>query len=731
MRKLAGSIIVIAFFAIAPAANADITGVFNGDIPCATQADGVRFCGSTPPVLSTTKTWDGVPIDVNVAFPAAPSSGSDGPYPLVIIGHGYGGSKVDLGTMQPFLDRGFAVFAMTDRGFNGSCGNSASQTADPSGCANGYIRLMDDRYEVRDAQFFAGELADEGLVEPTKIGATGGSYGGGLSMALAALKDRTMLPGGTLVPWKSPSGTPMSLAAAAPNIPWTNLAYALQPNGSTLDYVKDAPYKGDPGVEKMSFVDGIYLVGCSIAGFCAPEGSDPQADLTGWKNLIEQGEPYLDDPKIQAILDEMQAHHSSYGIDHSEPPAPLLISNGFTDDLFPVDENVRFYNRTKSQYPNAPVSLFDGDFGHMRGQNKPDVTGALNDATLAWLDYYVKGSGTKPFQGVTAYTQTCPSTAPSGGPYTAKSWASIAPGEVRLDSASAKTIQPNAGDPSIGHTFDPVPAGKACATAPGADQPGVASYRLPKVQGKGYTLLGSPTVIADFKSASSNSQVAARLLDVGPDGQETLVARGLWRPPTGKKPVEHVFQLHPGAWHFAAGHIAKLELLPNDAPYGRASNGQQKVTVSNLELRLPVHETPGSDGGAVGAPSPKVLPKGYKLATEFKGFGKTAMKVAGRKLVTAGNKLPIGVKCPKSWVACDEVSVQVEVSLRPGSSEAFGEAAGPNTRIKGGATKTMRQSLPSEVRKYLATHNSLKAKVTVGSSEQASPTVVKRKIVAG
>ena len=40
----------------------------------------------------------------------------------------------------------------------------------------------------------------------------------------------------------------MSLAAAAPEVPWTDLAYSLTPNGSTLDYVADAPYSGRLGV---------------------------------------------------------------------------------------------------------------------------------------------------------------------------------------------------------------------------------------------------------------------------------------------------------------------------------------------------------------------------------------------------------------------------------------------------------------------------------------------------
>ena len=108
-------------------------------------------------------------------------------------------------------------------------------------------------------------------------------------------------------------------------------------------------------------------------------------------------------------------------------------------------------------------------------------------------------------------------------------------------------------------------------------------------------------MIAHFRLPGATSQVAARLLDVGPDGKETLVARGLWRPKVGSNPVRQVFQLHPNGWHFAAGHVAKLELLPNDAPYGRASNGQQEVRVHNLELRLPVRQAPGALGGMVRA----------------------------------------------------------------------------------------------------------------------------------
>ena len=81
--------------------------------------------------------------------------------------------------------------------------------------------------------------------------------------------------------------------------------------------------------------------------------------------------------------------------------------------------------------------------------------------------------------------------------------------------------------------------------------------------------------------------------------------------------MRQVFQLHPGAWRFVPGHTVKLELLPNDAPYGRASNGQQDVTVSHLQLRLPTVNRPGAAGGLVKKPLAKFVPPGYKLARGF------------------------------------------------------------------------------------------------------------------
>ena len=84
---------------------------------------------------------------------------------------------------------------MTDRGWGGSCG--AAMRTDPRCVGKGYIHLMHNAYEVRDAQYALGQLADDGVIDPQRIGATGGSYGGGMSIALGALRNRTQLPDGS------------------------------------------------------------------------------------------------------------------------------------------------------------------------------------------------------------------------------------------------------------------------------------------------------------------------------------------------------------------------------------------------------------------------------------------------------------------------------------------------------------------------------------------------------
>src|SRR5437763_4079651 len=58
--------------------------------------NGVRFC-PTETLEQRVPTWDGVPLDVDVTLPAS----GEGPFPTIVMMHGWGGSKTDFESSMP------------------------------------------------------------------------------------------------------------------------------------------------------------------------------------------------------------------------------------------------------------------------------------------------------------------------------------------------------------------------------------------------------------------------------------------------------------------------------------------------------------------------------------------------------------------------------------------------------------------------------------------------------
>ena len=576
---------------------------------CTPQA-GVRFCPTTA-LTDRVASFDGVPLDVDVTLPAT----GDGPFPTIVMLHGYGGDKTNYeaskpeGDQQPsdapgsattyhwnsnaFARGGYAVVNTTARGFGRSCGAPSSRTPD---CAKGWIHLADQRYEARDTQALLGLLVDQGVAKAGALGVTGISYGGGQSLELAYLRDRIRNPDGSYAPWRSPHGVPLSITAAYPRWPWSDLVNALLPNGRFLDTrVATADESRAPiGVPIQSYITGLYATGAA-SGFYAPAGVDAGADLTRWFARIQAGEPYGADTR--AIADEIYAHHQGYGTPGA--PAPLLLLGGWTDDLFPSSESLRVYNALRAATPGAPVSVQFGDLGHSRGTNKVNADKALNDQGRAFFDAYLRGSGAPPAPGsVTAFTQTCPRTAPAGGPIQAGSWPAVHPGAVAFGAAGAQTVASDGGNPQTAAALDPIGGGgDACRTVPAEKAAGAATYT--GSGGGGYTLLGRPTVTADIVTTGANGQLVSRLWDVDAAGQQVLVTRGVYRL-TDNQRGRITFQLNGNGYRFAPGHAPRLELLGRDPPSYRAGNGSFTVKVSNVRAVLPVVERPGTVAG-VGA----------------------------------------------------------------------------------------------------------------------------------
>jgi X-Pro dipeptidyl-peptidase (S15 family) len=540
--------------------------------------DGALFC-PTSDDASRVPSFDGVPLDVDVWLPAA----GDGPFPTLAMLHGFGESKTGFENPGPtgyngafFARHGYAVVLPSARGFGRSCGLPDSRTA---GCERGWIHLDDQRYEARDVQWLLGRLVDQGVARRDALGATGISYGGGASMMLAMLGNRVRLPNGTTQPWTSPGGVPLSIAAAWPRWPWSDLADALLPNGR----LGADTYAQPVGVDIQAYVNGLYTV-ATVTGFVAPVGADPQADVTSWKQRIDRGEPYGADER--AILANIHRYHGALGIPLEQTLPPLLIQSGWTDDLFPVGQGLRMYDLLRQKSKRAPVALQLGDLGHPRAANHPGDAAAFNAQGLKFLDARLKRSGAGPAPGsVRAYTQTCPKSARhGGGPFRASSFDGLARGRLVFRHRAAQRVTSSGGDAALSQRLSPLTVDSCVGVSDDVSR-GTA---LATARSRGFTLLGMTHIRADVTVRGHDALLVGRLWDVDvARGRQRLVDRGVVRL-RSKKTVS--LNLNGNGYRFPRGHQVKLELLGRDAPTYRAADRAFSVTLRDLRVELPTRE---------------------------------------------------------------------------------------------------------------------------------------------
>lgn len=125
-------------------------------------------------------------------------AGLRGRAPAVLMFHGYSGSSGDWVSKLPYVARGAAVAALDCRGQGGL-------SEDPGGVKGNTLRghivrgLLDSAEKLYFRQVFldtaqlARVVMERPEVDPERVGATGGSQGGGLTLACAALEPRLKL----------------------------------------------------------------------------------------------------------------------------------------------------------------------------------------------------------------------------------------------------------------------------------------------------------------------------------------------------------------------------------------------------------------------------------------------------------------------------------------------------------------------------------------------------------
>ena len=287
-----------------------------------------------------------------------PESGA-GPFPAVVLAHGFGGSKDGLRTQaQEYAGAGYLVLAYTARGF---------------GESGGQIHLMDPELEGADVSAVIDVLAERDDVRmdaagDPRVGIAGASYGGAAALMGAALDDR--------------------IDAAVAAVTWHDLAQSLFTQSAVVDEDPGTPAGllpiDEPGVYKQlwgsRFFASALAAGQSQGGapLCGRFESTLCAGLT---QAAETGDP------TPELLDRLRANSPAEVVGDRMPPT--LLVQGMADTLFGVDQadaNARLVAAT-----GAPFAVRWTDGGH---DGLSSTAEADNAAALSWLDAYVATDST-------------------------------------------------------------------------------------------------------------------------------------------------------------------------------------------------------------------------------------------------------------------------------------------------------------------------------------------------
>ena len=611
-RRALGVLGAAAIAAAAIAAGPQVAVRAQAGCPNGTSQNGgtISPSGGVPFILCSgmIASFDGTPLDVDVSIPASAS----GALPLMVMMHGWGNSKTEFESTTLagdgahsydwnnawFTAQGYAVLTYTARGFHQSCGRENFVPVVNAACAGkaSWTHLADRRWEEHDTQYLAGLLVDDGVADASHIAVTGDSYGGGQSWLLALSQDEVMATDGSTSSWTSPNGTALHVFAAVPQYTWSDLLEALTDNGGASDGANGAPAQADHtspiGVEKASYVDGLFALGEQTAQFAPPQ-VDPTADLVSWFAGLSTGEPYEVNPQVANAITQVTQFRSPYYM--AVPPAghevPVLALQGVTDPLFPAIQAEQEIQKLTAADAAYPVWSIYGDIGHSYAANPGAVWQTLNGDANTWLSTILAG-GTPTLARATVATVVCNSSQ-STTYLTGSSLSAIATSTVTLSSSTTATTTSATPPGQEAERADPIVNGGAPGTTPGCvtmqsqtDQ-GVAAWTFsPSTP---ITVVGSPVVDVSATLLGTNAVVATRLWDLDPQsGRQTLITRNVYRlAGTPGSTVPLSYELWPTGWQLVSGHQLKLEITQDDAPTWRADNLPSALLLSGVSLTLP------------------------------------------------------------------------------------------------------------------------------------------------
>src|SRR5688572_26937582 len=483
-------------------------GVFTGE---GTARPGLKCDGNTSEGRTCTgflaSSVDGTLLDVSVTVPPG-----EGPHPLVVLLHGWGGSRESLGDIVRPLqeDGGYALLRYSARGFGESWGQ---------------VNLADVHVEMEDLRSMVGQVIDQGRLHlnADAVGIVGVSYGGGQSW-LALLQPAFM----------SPHGRPVRVRTVVPIVPWTDLLYSLLPNGKPEFSLRP------PGSAKLSYVNGLYASGLRKSPQ-RPYLNYPDY-LVAWHAWINAMEPNEADPVFRQIVDGLAGYRSiwwqrGFWHDAVRHRVPVFQVQGFTDDLFPLPEAKRMLDTLASVDPQYPIASYFGDIGHPRASNKAGEMEYMIGLVRNWFGYYLRGLGPAPTHGIrAAITRPREQAFNPADVISVPNYGALKTGEVSKNFEGTAVLVNPVTDPLRGFFWDPLvmeasrelrplPVPPAPAVVP--DSLGVFTVPVSELSGgRALLIAGQPVVSFRARPTALRVQLNVRLIDVAPNGTQQLITRG-------------------------------------------------------------------------------------------------------------------------------------------------------------------------------------------------------------
>ncbi|RZS43286.1 ABC-2 type transport system ATP-binding protein [Herbihabitans rhizosphaerae] len=622
------------------------------------------------------------------------------PAPAILLAHGFGGSKDSVaGEAREMAERGFVVLAYSARGFGRSTGEIALNAPDAE---------VADARELISWLSTRSEVQKDGPNDP-RVGVTGASYGGALSLLLAGHDPR--------------------VDVLAPVITYNDLGQALIPNAATTR--TDLP--GTPaagafeanGVFKRSWAGIFFAAGMGGAGLANPQADAPEpgdeedqnadppapggGDPTGGAGgggIPGAGAPGQNGGQRQAgpmnacgrfrleicrayaeVATTGKASQATVDLLRSVSPVsvadritkPTMIVQGEQDTLFGLDQADATARAIARAGGKVKVSWYTG--GHDGGRPGKELRSSIVD----WFDFHLRGNGSDPGSGFQYAVQGAlrAQGTPSVRTVTAANYPGAASGAgerktVPLRGEQQTVVNPPGGNPASVSSMPGLGAmigsSSRLAGRMAIDLPGqVARFRSAPLDGQ-LLIAGSSTVrlrIAAVPGQPPGEGVFfAKIYDVGPDGVKILPGSNVSafrvpNLPADGRPVEVTVTLPGIVRPIEAEHAIELAVTTTDQSYATPAQPAAYTVALAEPASLAAPVVPGS-ASSTGPPTAPLIGIGVVLGLAV--LGGIAMIVLRRRRSDVDSELadvPLVIEnlsksYPGGVTAVDSLSFRVD-----------------------------------------------------------------------